>query len=196
MAKVIGLTGGIATGKSTVATFFREQNIPVIDADVIAKEVVEPGQHAYNQIIKTFGEVILQKNGMIDRKKLGKLVFSDDVKRKKLNDIVHPQVRTKMIAQRDAFIRVKEEVIILDIPLLFESDLVDLVDRVVVVYVDSDTQLERLVHRDQLSKEDALNRIQSQIPIEDKKNLADKVIDNTGSIEYTKKQCMELIKQL
>ncbi|GGM26738.1 dephospho-CoA kinase [Paraliobacillus quinghaiensis] len=196
MTKVIGLTGGIATGKSTVANFFREQNIPVIDADVIAKEAVEPGQYAYNQIIETFGEKVLQNNGMIDRQKLGKLIFSDDTKRKKLNNIVHPQVRSKMIAQRDYFIRAKEEMIILDIPLLFESNLADLVYRVVVVYVDPDTQLKRLVDRDNLSKEDAQNRIQAQMPIDDKKDLADRVIDNTGSIEYTKKQCKEIIKQL
>ncbi|MFB1050861.1 dephospho-CoA kinase [Paraliobacillus sp. JSM ZJ581] len=193
MTRIIGLTGGIATGKSTVSNFFKKNGIPVIDADGIAKEVVEPNQEAYRQIISAFGTSILQQNGQLDRRKLGNIVFTNENKRQQLNSIVHPQVKKVMLARRDQLINEEHPVIVLDIPLLFESQLENLVDLVVVVYSHAEVQLERLMHRNQLTKEEASNRIQSQLPITQKAKAANIVIDNNGSIADTQKQCRELL---
>lgn len=195
MTKVIGLTGGIASGKSTVAKLFMEKNIPIIDADVIAKEVVEPGTPAYDQVIKEFGVTILHDDLSIDRKLLGSIVFTDDVSRGKLNEIVHPFVKKKMLEQRNVYIEAKEKVIVLDIPLLFESNLTGLVDEVWVVFVDQTTQLGRLMKRNQLSEEEAMSRIKSQMPIDKKARNADVIINNSGLIEETKSQFESCISQ-
>lgn len=193
MAKVIGLTGGIATGKSTVSSMFAEQGIPVIDADQLAREVVQPGEPAYEQIIAAFGEKILQEDGTLNRKHLGEIVFSDEAKRKQLNGIVHPAIRERMIEQRDAFIKSGESLVVLDIPLLFESKLEHFADLTVVVYVDEQIQLERLMKRNDFTKKEALQRMEAQMPIKEKARLADVVIDNNGTIEQTKKQLEELL---
>ncbi|SDJ65351.1 dephospho-CoA kinase [Salimicrobium halophilum] len=191
MTVVIGLTGSIATGKSTVSDMFREWEIPVIDADKLSREVVEPGEDAYNQIVDVFGSDVLLHTEEIDRKKLGKIIFSDEEKREQLNSIVHPQVRKRMIEKREAYREQGASAVVLDIPLLFESGLTGYVDKTMVVYVDESVQLQRLVERDESSEADALERIRSQIPISEKAKLADAVINNNGSIEETRKQLME-----
>ncbi|CQR48102.1 Dephospho-CoA kinase [Paraliobacillus sp. PM-2] len=196
MTKIIGLTGGIASGKSTVSNMLRKRGIPIIDADRIAKEAVEPNQKAYRQIVATFGASILQKDGQLDRKKLGNIVFANECKRQQLNEIVHPQVRKVMLDKRDQLIKQKQPIIVLDIPLLFESNLEDLVDLVIVVYSHPDIQLERLMKRNQLSREEAQKRIHSQLSIRKKAELADLVIDNNGSIEDTKEQCEKIMNKL
>ncbi|MBB5324520.1 dephospho-CoA kinase [Anoxybacillus tepidamans] len=193
MALTIGLTGGIASGKSTVAHMLRELRIPVIDADVIAREVVEIGEEAYGQIIETFGNGILQENGAIDRARLGAIVFHDEEKRKQLNAIVHPAVRKKMMAQKEAYIKSGEETVVLDIPLLLESKLTHLVDKIMVVYVDESVQLERLMKRNGFSREEAIARIRSQMPLSEKIAYADAVIDNNGTIEKTREQLLHIL---
>ncbi|ARI76832.1 dephospho-CoA kinase [Halobacillus mangrovi] len=193
MTLVIGLTGSIASGKSTVSNLFTELNIPVVDADQISREVVEPGEPAYEQIVDTFGESILQDDKTLDRKQLGKVVFSDEEKRKQLNSIVHPQVRKEMLNKRDHYISEHYPAVVLDIPLLFESKLTHYVDRVVVVYVSEETQLERLMERDRSSREDAEQRIKAQIPVQQKAEMADAVIDNNGTIEESFQQLKDIL---
>mgnify|MGYP001283802880 CR=1 FL=1 len=194
LALVIGLTGGIATGKSTVSEMFKEMDIPVVDADVISREVVEPGELAYEKIVDTFGEEVLHPDGTLNRKKLGSIVFGDEQKRKQLNEIVHPEVRKKMISERDRYVQEGHPIVVLDIPLLFESKLTHFVDKTLLIYVDEDIQLKRLMNRDQSTKEEALQRINAQYPISKKLELADAVIYNNGTIEETKEQLLEQLK--
>ncbi|MEK3991437.1 MULTISPECIES: dephospho-CoA kinase [Robertmurraya] len=193
MTLVVGLTGGIASGKSTVANMFKEMGIEVIDADIEARKAVEIGEVAYEQIVTYFGEDVLNDDHTINRSRLGEIIFNDSAKRQKLNEIVHPDVRRRMNEKKEAAISRGDQVVVLDIPLLFESGLKHMVDVVLLVYVEKDVQLQRLMERNQLTKQEALARIQSQMPIEDKRKLADKVINNNGSIDNTKKQLIELL---
>lgn len=194
LSLVIGITGSIATGKSTVSKMIKELGFTVVDADIVARVVVEPGEEAYQKIVEHFGEEILLANGEIDRKKLGDLVFQNEEKRLLLNSIVHPAVRKKMNEEKELAFRRGEKVVFLDIPLLYESNLTYMVDKVLVVYVDQTTQLERLMNRNHLTKEEALARITSQLSIEQKRERADAVIDNRGTIEQTKTQLLSILK--
>lgn len=196
MGKIFGLTGSIASGKSTVSNFFKESQIPVVDADVIAREVVEIGKPAYNQIVETFGQKILLENGEINRPLLGSIIFEQKEKRLQLNSIVHPEVRKEMMSQASNHIENGQPLVILDIPLLFESNLTNLVEKVIVVTVSEETQLERLMKRNNLTKEEAILRISSQIPVKEKEAKADYIIDNNGDLHNTKKQVEELIKKI
>lgn len=195
MTIVIGLTGGIASGKSTVSQMFRELNIPVIDADIIAREVVEQGKEAYKEIVEVFGEEILQANGELDRQKLGSIVFHNEEKRLHLNKIVHPAVRKEMNAQKDMYIKEGVQAVVLDIPLLFESKLTSLVDQILVVAVSPSTQLERLMKRNGFIEEEAKARIHSQMSFAEKVTLANKVIYNDGTIAETKAQLQLILKE-
>ncbi len=195
MGIVIGLTGSIATGKSTVASMFMDLGIPVIDADRIAREVVEPGEEAYKKVVEAFGEEILLEDRSLNRPKLGRIVFSDEEKRNQLNSIVHPAIRKRMLEKRDAYLKKGERCVVLDIPLLFESKLEHFVDKIIVVFVDENVQLKRLLDRNQLTKEEALQRIRSQMPVKDKLELADAAIDNNGTIEHSFKQLKEILQK-
>lgn len=168
MALVIGLTGGIASGKSTVSNMIKDLGITVIDADVEARLAVEKGKKAYHEIISHFGPEILQSDGTIDRGKLGSIVFHDSEKRLLLNSIVHPAVREQMLTKKiDAEAR-GEHLIVLDIPLLFESKLTYMVDKTLLVYVDEETQLRRLMERNNFTEQEAKARINSQMPLKEK----------------------------
>jgi dephospho-CoA kinase len=193
MSLVIGLTGGIASGKSTVSNMLKEMDITVIDADVEARLAVEKGEPAYQKIIAEFGDDILLDTEEIDRVKLGSIIFHDAEKRQLLNGIVHPEVRNRMHNQVEAAKVRGEQVMVLDIPLLFESKLTHMVEKTILVYVDRDIQLNRLMERNDLSLEDAEARISSQMPLSDKVALADAVINNNGSISETKKQVIEVL---
>ncbi|WP_096189691.1 dephospho-CoA kinase [Evansella halocellulosilytica] len=193
MVMIIGLTGGIATGKSTVAKMMREKGLPIIDADLISRQVVEPGEKAYKEIVKTFSKSILNENLTIDRKKLGAMIFNDKSKRERLNNIVHPAVREEMKQKAKRYLESGNETVVMDIPLLVESKLHHMVDRVLLVYIPEELQLERLLKRDNAGKEDALNRIQSQIPIEEKKTEADEIIYNDGTLQNTKEQLERIL---
>ncbi|GGH75621.1 dephospho-CoA kinase [Compostibacillus humi] len=195
MTLVIGLTGSIASGKSTVSLMFDDFQIPVIDADKLAREVVEPGEKAYFDIINTFGEDILRDDKTLDRKKLGSIVFQDKEKLQQLNNIVHPAVRERMIQQRDAYIEQGVPAVVLDIPLLFESKLTHYVDKTLVVYVDEDVQLKRLMERDGFTEEEAKNRINAQIPVKEKANMADAVIDNNGTKFASFQQLEQILRR-
>ncbi|MCY7676694.1 dephospho-CoA kinase [Bacillus safensis] len=195
MTLVIGLTGGIASGKSTVSQMIKEQGIRVVDADVIAKEAVAKGTPALQQIVQTFGEDVLLPNGELNRQQLGAIIFSDEEKRKQLNAIVHPEVRKEMLKQRDEGVAQQETFVVLDIPLLFESQLESLVDRIIVVYTTPELQLSRLMNRNDLSEEEALNRIHSQQSLEEKCKKADRVIENTQDLAFIRKQLQNILNE-
>ncbi|MGG4042213.1 dephospho-CoA kinase [Bacillus smithii] len=194
MAAIIGLTGGIASGKSTVSSLLKEKGFTVIDADVAARIVVQPGEDAYKKIVETFGKDILLENGEINRPKLGDLVFRDEQKRLQLNSIVHPAVRKQMLLEKEQAIRNGKQTIFFDIPLLFESGLTWMVDKTIVVYVDENIQLQRLMKRNGLDKEAAEIRISAQMPLEEKASKADAVINNNGTIAETKQQLEHIIE--
>ncbi|MFG6116488.1 dephospho-CoA kinase [Halobacillus sp. MO56] len=195
MTLVIGLTGSIASGKSTVSLMFDDYDIPVIDADKISREVVIPGEKAYHEIVTEFGESILREDGSIDRKKLGSIVFKEEDKRKRLNNIVHPAVRKRMIERRDHFCNQEVPAVVMDIPLLFESELTHLVDKTLVVYADENVQLERLMERDGSVQEEAIQRINAQLPVKKKAEMADEVIDNNGTKHESYQQLNAILRK-
>lgn len=196
MTKVLGLTGGIASGKSTVSEYFKTFEIPIIDADKVAHDVMRAGQPVVRDIAETFGEEIILPNGEIDRKKLGQIVFKDSDKRKQLDNLVRAEIRDEIDRRIKVLMNEKKPLIILDIPLLFEAGYEKMVDEVMVVYVDTATQKERLLKRNtDLTSEDATNRIQSQMPLKDKAKKADVVIDNQGTIDATRKQVEKWLKE-
>ncbi|WP_010272016.1 dephospho-CoA kinase [Paenibacillus senegalensis] len=190
-----GLTGGIASGKSTVSKLLADRGAIIVDADQIAREVVLPGTPLLSEVAQTFGEEILLADGSLNRKKLGSIVFSDEAKRKKLESMLHPAIR-KLMRERmeDAEAAQPDKLVVVDIPLLYESDLAHLFEEVIVVYVPVEIQIERLMSRDGLSQEQALQRIETQMPIELKKQKADVVIDNSGSLEQTARQIEEYMQ--
>ncbi|RCW66327.1 dephospho-CoA kinase [Saliterribacillus persicus] len=195
MTLVIGLTGNIATGKSTISKMFNDNfHIPIIDADIIAREVVEPGEQAYNKIVETFGEEILDNERKINRPFLGKIVFSDEFKREALNKIVHPEVRKEMLDKLNYWKSQNKRAVVLDIPLLFENNLDILVDKTIVVSADTSTQLARLVKRNKLTEEDARKRMEAQMPLHVKETKADAVIDNNGTVENSLEQLSEILE--
>lgn len=195
---ILGLTGGIATGKSTVSKRFKSvHNLPVVDADVIARQVVEPGTSAYRKIVNHFGSSILLPDGHLDRPALGRVVFNNEKERQFLNSVVHPAVRKEMLRQViSAYIR-GHDIVILDVPLLFESNLARFCSKTVVVTCDDSKQFERLRARDpHLSEEDARSRIAAQFPMEKKEKMATYVIDNNGSLEQLYAQVDDLVKNI
>jgi dephospho-CoA kinase len=195
MALVIGLTGSIASGKSTVSSMLKELHFPVIDADQIARDVVEPGEDTLKEIVLAFGEDILYPDGTLNRKKLGSIIFSNNEKRKMLNSIVHPAVRKRMLEQKETYLKDGESCVVMDIPLLFESKLTHMVDKILVVFVDEHVQLERLMERDNSTKEEASERIQSQIPVKEKVKQADAIIVNNGSKEESYQQLRDILEK-
>lgn len=195
MGKTIGLTGSVATGKSTVSNMIQQAGIPLVDADIAARKVVEPGTEGLKEIVAYFGEEILLADGTLNRAKLGEIIFKDKEKREKLNEITHPRVKDYMLEARERFFRAGEELVFFDIPLLFESHLESLVDQIVVVWTTPETELKRLMERNNLTKEDALRRIESQMGIDEKARKADFVIDNNESLEKTQKQVYTFIER-
>ncbi|XP_071507369.1 dephospho-CoA kinase domain-containing protein-like [Diadema antillarum] len=194
---LVGLTGGIASGKSTVSSIFRELECVVLDADKIAREVVEPGKPAWKKIVNHFGESILLEDGTIDRPKLGAIIFADADKRRLLNRCTHPYIQRSMLWQILLSFCKGYSYVILDIPLLLEgSALKKYIKYVLVVFCDKDVQLQRLMKRNDLTREDALQRIHSQMPLEAKRDLADLVIDNNGSLADTRQAVLRVHQQL
>ncbi|QCT03550.1 dephospho-CoA kinase [Paenibacillus algicola] len=189
----IGLTGGIATGKSTVSSMFVRKGALLVDADAIAREVMLPGHPVLAEVAAHFGPDILGSDGQLNRERLGEIVFNQPQERQALNDITHPAIRREI---RDR-IQVYEQqhpdsLVIVDIPLLFESGLQAQYDQTLLVYVPAKLQLERLMQRNGLTREQAAARIQSQMDIEEKKSLADYVIDNSGTLDETLHQVEKL----
>lgn len=192
---IIGLTGSIASGKSTVSKMLEELGYPIIDADKVARLVVEPGQETLVKIAALFGESVIREDGTMDRAKVGELIFNDPASRKSLNDVIHPAIRKEMLRQRAELLEQGHQSIIMDIPLLFESRLQHFVDKILVVSVTEENQLKRLMERNQLTEKEARARISSQLPMSVKEEGADAVIYNNGSFDDTKWQLNRILDQ-
>ncbi|HLR19838.1 MAG TPA: dephospho-CoA kinase [Staphylococcus sp.] len=177
MPKVIGLTGGIASGKSSVSELLTAHGFKVVDADVASRKAVEKGTKGLAQIKEVFGEEAIDENGNMNRSYVGDVIFNQPEKRLELNEIVHPLVREIMEQEKEAYLEEGYNVI-MDIPLLFENDLQDTVDEVWLVYTSESIQIDRLMERNDLSMEDAKARVYSQISIDKKRRMADYEIDN------------------
>ena len=185
----IGLTGGIATGKSSVSAYLASKGALLIDADVIAREVMMPGHPVLLAAVQRFGQAILNEDGTLDRKKLGSIVFQQPEERKALEAITHPAIRKEMRERAVEYeLKHPDKLVVSDITLLYESGLEKGFAEVMVVYVPREVQLERLMSRDQMTRADAEARIAAQMDIERKKERADIVIDNSGSWDQTEKQ--------
>jgi dephospho-CoA kinase len=190
---LLGVTGGIASGKSTVAQFLKDLGASVIDFDVIAREIVEPGKAALREIVDYFGEKVLDKEGSLDRKRLSEIVFQDREKRKKLEGMTHPRIVDAFIKEANHLAKEEPDAIIQAvIPLLFEVSLQHLFHKTLVVYIPREKQIERLTKRDRISTELASSIINAQLPIDEKISMADFVINNEDSVEETRVQVNEL----
>ena len=177
----IGLTGGIASGKSTVLTYFKDKGIPYIDADIVAREVVEPGTEGLEAIVDAFGSNVLHDDGTLNREALGAIVFHNEEKRRQLNNSLKEHIRNRIMELTAHYESNRTAVLIYDIPLLIEGEWYTMMDEVWLVYVNELTQIERLMSRNGFSKEDALARIKSQMRLDDKRSFADVIIDNSGT---------------
>jgi len=194
---LVGLTGGIATGKSTVSGMLRDAGLPIVDADVVAREVVEPGTTTLEKIKLAFGPSVID-NGVLNRRRLGDIVFSNRQELARLNDIMQPAI-SRAMADKINFWRMQQvPILILDVPLLFERNYEKdgKIDKIIVVATDEATQLERLKLRNQLSDSQARNRIRSQLPLKDKVAQADYVIDNNQDQKSLTQQVAALIENL
>lgn len=192
----IGLTGSIGTGKSTVSKLLRERGIAVIDADLLAREIVKKGQECLNDLKNVFGNQILTLDGELDRKKLGQIVFSDDGKLELLNSITHPHIRRRMKDQMNELESKNNKVIVLDIPLLFEAKMEDLVDIILVVFAKEEIQTKRITERDNCTQEEAMRIIKAQISQQDKISKSDYTIDNSGTIEELKEKLNGFLEKI
>ncbi|MHB0885627.1 MAG: dephospho-CoA kinase [Bacillota bacterium] len=191
----IGLTGGIASGKSTVSSILRNLGAVVIDADAVSKRVTRPGTAAWRELVDAFGEDIINPDRTINRRKLGGKAFDDPEALKRLNAITHPRI-IGAIKREMARAMKSGRVVVIDAPLLIEAGMTDLVDQVWVVSVDKETQVSRLMARDHFSQHEAESRMRAQLPLDVKKKYADRLIDNSGSFEKTKAAIEALWKQL
>lgn len=193
----VGLTGSIAVGKSFVDDVFRELGVPVLDADQVARDVVEPGTAGLKRVVEEFGESVLRPNGSIDRAKLGSIVFGDEERRLKLNSIIHPLV----FEAQDAWLKKRElenadGIAIVDAALMIESGGYRRFDQLIVVWCERDLQLQRLIGRDGLSRQEAERRIASQMPQDEKKSYADHLIDTSAGFDATRQQVADVYAKL
>jgi dephospho-CoA kinase len=194
---VAGLTGGIASGKSTVCRMMRQAGALIIDADLLAREVVAPELPAWREICDLFGSRILAPDKSIDRAALGRLVFADEVLRRRLEAIIHPRVKKRMDEEVERIGRqFPQAVVVEDVPLLLESGMEEGLREIILVYVPKAVQLQRLMLRDGLDPDQARSRINAQAPIEEKRRKATIVIDNSGSLSDTRRQTLAVYKQL
>ena len=177
----IGLTGGIASGKSTVLTYFKDKGIPYIDADIVAREVVELGTEGLQAIVETFGSHVLHADGTLNREALGAIVFHNEEKRQLLNSCLKTHIRNRIMELTSQYEQGNTPILIYDIPLLIEGEWYTMMDEVWLVYVNETTQIERLMSRNGYTREDALARINSQMRLDDKRAYADIIVDNNGT---------------
>lgn len=194
---LVALTGGIATGKSTVSSMMKEMGVPVVDADQIARQIVEPGRRAWTRIRKAFGDDVFHDSGELNREKLGQLVFSDAEKRRIINKITHPEIYREIKWQIVRHFFKGEQFVLLDLPLLYESNRFgSYLYKTIVVACEDEIQLERLITRNTYTEKEAISRIEAQMPLEKKCKLADFVVENSGSKESTRKQVEGIVKYL
>ena len=193
MGKIIGITGGIASGKSTVTNFLRQQGFQVVDADAVVHDLQKPGGRLYQVLVQHFGQEILLENGELNRPLLASLIFSNPEEREWSKQTQGEIIREELATLRDQLAQT-ESIFFMDIPLLFEQDYANWFDETWLVYVDYDIQLERFMKRDQLSKEVAESRLASQWSLDEKKKLASRILDNNGSRDQLVSQVVKLIE--
>lgn len=186
--KIVGLTGGISSGKSTVSSYLKQLKIPVIDADEVARKVVEPNSQGAIEIRKAFGSDVFEEDGSLNRQKLGALIFSNAENRQKLDDLLQPLIKIMILDEIEEYRQKGETMIVLDLPLLFEKQYEELCEEIIVVYIPKELQLERLMKRNQYTKQEALSRIDSQLSIEEKRKRATVLLDNQGTIQQLYQQ--------
>lgn len=192
----LGLTGGIATGKSTASQFFQDLGVVVINADVLAHEALRPGEDPYLETLAHFGEHILLPNKEIDRKALASLVFADEKHKLKLESIVHPYVQSRGKQLQTDYVKQGHVIMLYDVPLLFEKNLQDQFDATIVVTSSETLQIQRMRQRNQWSDEEILRRLQNQIPLKEKVMQADFVIQNEGTLEELKQNVMQVYTEI
>lgn len=195
MTKIIGITGGIASGKSMVSSYLRELGQIVIDADEVVHDLQKKGGALYQVLVGWLGTEILHADGELDRKKLAALLFASNERLAKSADLQNPIIRKELEKRRDRALQ-DNELVFLDIPLLYEQGYEDWCNQVWLIYVDRETQIQRLMARNQLTKEEAQLRISRQMPLEEKKDLADLVLKNTGDLETLKSQIKQLVIEM
>ena len=194
--KLVGLTGGIASGKSTVAKILQSLGAAIVNADDLAREVVEPGHEAWKEIVASFGADILQSDQTLDRQKLRTLIFNQPEARKRLESIIHPRVRALAEERIRDYAAAGYPVAIYEVPLLFEGNLQEWLRPVILVACDVETQTARLQKRDHLTAADAEKHIAAQMSLKDKRRLADYVIENNGSLEDLERQTRQILEEL
>ena len=194
--RLIGLTGGIASGKTTVAGILERLGAAIVDADALSREVVEPGRDAWNEIVKTFGAEVLQPDRTLDRQKLRAIIFSNPAARKKLEAIIHPRVRALAEKRIGEHAAAGYEVVVYEVPLLFEGNLHEWLRPVVLVACDADTQRHRLQRRDRVDAAAAQMHIDAQMSLEEKRRLADYVIENNGTFEDIERQVRAILEKI
>lgn len=193
MKQVIGVTGGIASGKSNVLGVIKELGYPVIDCDSIAHRLAQKGESVYNRIIEVFGNDYLLEDGNLNRKKLGNLIFHDAASKELLNQISHPLIHNEVVKEIN---KIKDGLVFIDVPLLYESGFDSLCDKVICVYLDKKLQIERLMERDKIDMDYANSKISSQMDLNKKKDLADYIIDSKGSFDETKCQVLKILEEI
>lgn len=193
---IVGLTGGISSGKSTVSHWFVEKGITVLDADAIVKDLQAPKSLLLGQLANAFGSHILNPDGSLNRSELGKLIFTNEGAKEKINEIIHPLVKSVLLQGIEKAKQGHELFVILDVPLLYESGFDELVDLTVVVYVQRDTQIERLMKRDQIDVGYATQKIESQLSLDEKRHRANLIIDNNGTLHDLRVNFESLYEQL
>ena len=192
---IIGLTGGIVSGKTTVAKMFKDLGAKIIDADQLGHKVILPHKPAWKKIVRLFGKDLLKEDLKINRKRLGRIVFNNQNLLKKLNEITHPEI-IKLIKKEIKSIKdktdKKDDILIIDAALIYEAKIDNLMDKIIVVYINEEKQIERLMERNNLSAQESLKRIKSQTPLKEKVKMADYVIDNSNSLDKTKEQVKKI----
>lgn len=198
---IVGLTGGIVSGKSTVAKMFKDLGAKIIDADQLGHKVILPHKPAWEKIVRLFGKDLLKEDLKINRKKLGRIVFNNQNLLKKLNEITHPEIiklikKEISLAKNKTYKNGKEKILIIDAALIYEAKINNLMDKIILVYIEENEQIKRLKKRDNLSAEEALKRVKSQMSIKEKIRFADYIIDNSSSLDKTKEQVKKIWQNL
>ncbi len=196
MTYFLGLTGGIASGKSTADEFFKKKKIPIIDSDLIAHKIMEIGQNGYKAVVDYFGTDILNDDQTINRRKLGGIVFNDKAKLKKLNELTHPLVHQEIKQQMARYRANQEKLVVIDVPLLFESGFESLCNGVLVISITPELQIERLMKRNAFTKKEAIARINNKMPLSEKEKRATYVVANTGTIDDLEKKLSDLLQEI
>ena len=192
---VLGLTGNIGCGKSSVSTIFMENNIKVVDADIVARQIFDD-KNLLNEVFSTFGESIKNQDGSLNRRALGNIVFNDDEKLILLNNLTHPKIKQKILSKVEEYKNQCEKIVVIDAALLIEDDYIPYIQKLILITCRKEIQINRIIARDNCTKEEAISRINSQMSQEEKVKFADYIIDNSNSFEELQKKVLELISVL